>query len=397
LVLVLLTTALAGGPVGDSGAVRIAGTVRLTQGFLSRQQVSAGFSPEESTVVFNGAQAGDKCDALYIVNYDGSGLKRLFSGDSPVLTPAFSSDGRRICFNSGPSIYEYSLATDKCRRILDDARDSEARPVYARGRMILYRSSHGIRLSESQPPANAKPASRLVTFGPDDAQPALSRDGRELAYVRPDQGTRLFVMPIDSPPGRPLELAKGAVANPGWSPDGTLLAYEKLVGQQRSIFLFSRRTGRESRLIADTLASCHAPAFAPDGSALVYTRVTAYGQDVMLATLAGVAAAAPESAPGLVSDTGAKAFDRSGIKVVVFAGDQDQGRALLTKLGRRGYANPENYVAGDPTRRAEAKYHDVPGPAIAEIVSTTRSYLNLELEPVADDRLPPGCVYVNLP
>jgi dipeptidyl aminopeptidase/acylaminoacyl peptidase len=109
-----------------------------------------------------------------------------------IADPRMSPDGARIAFT----------------RVWVDAAADE------------YRTA----LSIAEPDGTVRP----LTFGPGDAQPRWSPDGRFLAFVRSPGGkepAQLFVLPLaGGEAARVCRLAKGA-SEPAWSPDGRRIAF----------------------------------------------------------------------------------------------------------------------------------------------------------------------------
>lgn len=116
-----------------------------------------------------------------------------------VADPRISPDGTRIAFT----------------RVWVDAAADEYRTA-----LSLADAGEG-RTGEAD-------AVRALTFGPRDAQPRWSPDGRFLAFVRSPGGKelpQLHVLPLAGGEARLVcKLPKGA-AEPAWSPDGTRIAF----------------------------------------------------------------------------------------------------------------------------------------------------------------------------
>jgi Tol biopolymer transport system component len=427
---------------------------QLTRGFNSRKAIAPCFSPDGRKIAFSGYRASEKFDALYQMNSDGTGLVRLFHGDSPVFDPTYAPDGSAICFNAGPSIYEYEIATDKTRCITADAMENQGLPVYTwDGRKILYCSSQGLRLAlragaPSPAPAATgdtilaasslpavipgSPVLSQVTTNPADRYPTCSHDGKEIAFVTVDQagnpgicltstdtgGRQPLTMGEQRKAGGERLLAARRFGRPSWSPDDQFLIYDRQTGQQGNIYLFDRQAREETRLIGEERAACSGPTFAPDEKSIVFVRKTAHGQDIVQARLEGIrpvlvgdsVTLPPPVGPGLEAsptstakaettkpDTTPRTLDRSQYRIVIFVADQSQGKALLNRLARQGYTNPSSYVSSNPAGGPSVKHHGLPRQIVDEIIEVSRQYMNLKLSPVTDPTLPEQTIYVNIP
>jgi DNA-binding winged helix-turn-helix (wHTH) protein/Tol biopolymer transport system component len=73
--------------------------------------------------------------------------------------------------------------------------------------------------------ARLGPETRLTSDPGAETSPALSPDGRWLAYIGGEAGRRLLVRDIDTPRAQPLGPAGADLASPAWSPSGLQLAF----------------------------------------------------------------------------------------------------------------------------------------------------------------------------
>jgi DNA-binding winged helix-turn-helix (wHTH) protein/tricorn protease-like protein len=121
-------------------------------------------------------------------------------------------------------------------------------------------------------------STRLIDNASD---PAWSLDGRHLAFVRHSlEGCTIFKIPSSGGPGQKLlEIARGAHPfDPAWSPDGRWLVYSLQRNGQDSLYLLSLET-REHKSLGAPPAGAHdrKPAFSPDGKNVAFLRA-AYGK-----------------------------------------------------------------------------------------------------------------------
>jgi TolB protein len=122
---------------------------------------------------------------VYVMNADGSGVRRLTSTDKTDHNPAWSPDGKRIVYSREGALFVTPTAGGRARRV-----------------------GHG--------------------FGSAN-DPAWSPDGTRIAfdYRRPGfQNRELYVMNADGTRLRELTRLGRTSEFPAWSPDGTRIAFQ---------------------------------------------------------------------------------------------------------------------------------------------------------------------------
>jgi Tol biopolymer transport system component len=98
-----------------------------------------------------------------------------------------------------------------------------------------------------------------------ESQPALSPDGRQIAFVREStRGTGLYLIDRGGQHLRQAHSLSDPFAYPSWSPDGRQIAYSDLLGGIRILSLRSRTI----RVVGSDGDA--APSWSPDGKRLVY-------------------------------------------------------------------------------------------------------------------------------
>jgi Tol biopolymer transport system component len=125
--------------------------------------------------------------ALWTMNADGTGVRRLTREASDDSAPAWSRDGRRVAFT----------------------------------RAGLYGDDTGIAIVNSDGSGE-----RRVTGGAKDASPEWSPDGKRIAFTREQNGTYyLSITNADGTGAHILRSASGVYGRPSWSPDGRSVVY----------------------------------------------------------------------------------------------------------------------------------------------------------------------------
>ncbi|MFC5175960.1 TolB family protein [Nocardioides taihuensis] len=184
-------------------------------GFVDR---NPDVSPDGREIVFQ--RSGPIMDDIFVVDSDGTDLRRLTNTDAPDgaclpdsgecnTSPAWSADGKRIVFSRS------------FRPVVDDLVEGVA--------IFVMRAdgSHVHQLTQCHPPATGRTG--------EDTEPQLSPDGRSLLFqrvnvrtARPRDGVALWVR--DPRTGRerritPYRLRAGDT--PDWSPDGATVLFHE--------------------------------------------------------------------------------------------------------------------------------------------------------------------------
>src|SRR5262249_18715544 len=91
---------------------------------------------------------------------------------------------------------------------------------------------------------------RAITGGlTRDRYPALSPDGRALAYTAADAAFDILEVPLDSSAPRTVLASTRMNVAPSWAPDGTHFAYVTDRGGASEIWLHNRQDGSERLIV----------------------------------------------------------------------------------------------------------------------------------------------------
>ncbi|HUQ22062.1 MAG TPA: hypothetical protein VM049_03525 [Gaiellaceae bacterium] len=192
-------------------------------------QTEPAWSPDAMRIVFSSKRSGNS--ALYEMNADGSGTRRLTSTKNDDGQPSWSPDGERIVFTRG----------------LPDR--------------LFVMSSDGTG------------ARRLTNGQAAETEPAWSPDGRWIAYARREPGTSIRELWLVRPDGsNPHRLTKldGISEGPSWSPNGSRIAFAANIRDGGFDIYSIAADGNDLRPVTSGEDSFE-PAWSPDGKTIAFS------------------------------------------------------------------------------------------------------------------------------
>lgn len=276
---------------------------------------------------------------VWVAPMDDPGNARRLSGDPAGVfehrQPAWSPDGRTVCFRDFHDLWLVPAEGGRARRLTrDDPSDGD--PGFSPDGRHVYYSSYRqgtralwrIRVRGGEP--------ERVTLGTGmEVRPSLSRDGRRLAYATRTEGHAIVL--VDRPSGRRTRLEESRLVGfASLDPEGRFVVYTSSRENSADLWVTDLREGLPSgdpRRLTELGGSAASPAVSPDGAWVAFYLVKDGGRDVHVVPAAGgepVAVArhpASDTLPAWSSDGSRLAFvsDREGAEQV-FAVAMRDGR-----------------------------------------------------------------------
>jgi len=190
------------------------------------------YSPDGKRIAF--ASNRDGANEIYVMNLDGSAVRRLTYNTSEDDCPAWSPDGKKIAFQSrrDRQMEIYVMDADGSNQInLSNNPAEDTRPSWSPdGTQIVY-GSNTLDLPQNfeiyTMRADGSGKTRLTDNPNFDNDPSWSPDGQRIAFAsdRDGKSYEIYVMNADGSDVRNLTNHPGNDVKPAWSPDGKRIAF----------------------------------------------------------------------------------------------------------------------------------------------------------------------------
>jgi TolB protein len=231
------------------------------------------FNTRIAYVTKESARAGASVYKLQVADSDGFNAQTVVQTTEPLLSPAWSPDGRRLAYVSfedkRSKVYIQTIADGK-RELVAEHRGINSAPAWSPDgkRLALTLSREGN--PEIYVLDLATRALRRLTHNPAiDTEPAWSPDGRQLVFTSDRAGRpQIYRMSADAGEAERLTFEGDYNARASYSADGKMLT---LVSRQEGLYRIAtlRLDTRVLQVLTDT-ALDESPSFAPNGRLIIY-------------------------------------------------------------------------------------------------------------------------------
>jgi TolB protein len=213
---------------------------------------------------------------LQIADADGAGEETALASFEPIISPAWSPDGRRLAYvsfeNKKPVVYVHSLLDGK-RNVAANFRGSNSAPAWAPdGKTLAVTLSRegGSQIFLVNPDGSG--VRRITTSSAIDTEPRYSPDGKWIYFTSDRGGTpQIYRMPSGGGEPQRVTFEGSYNVSPRPSPDGRTLAYITRNSGRFQVAL-QDLANRQVQIITDSDRD-ESPSFAPNGRMILLATV----------------------------------------------------------------------------------------------------------------------------
>lgn len=221
---------------------------------------------------------------LHVADADGEGGRVALSGIEPIISPAWSPNGRELAYVSFETqkavVWVQDLMTGR-RATVANYSGTNSAPAWAPDgqQLAVTLSRDGIAQLYIVSREGGSPR-RLTVSGAIDTEPVFTPDGRQVYFVSDrGGGPQIYRVGLDGSSPQRVTFQGSYNISPAISPDGRMLAYVTRQGNAYRVAVQDIADGTP-RVISDTQQD-ESPSFAPNGRLLIYA-TRDKGRDVLM-------------------------------------------------------------------------------------------------------------------
>jgi TolB protein len=222
---------------------------------------------------------------LRITDADGEGGQVALASPQPIISPAWSPDGRKlsyVSFETGKAVVMLQDVLSGERRTVASFKGSNSAPAWSPDgrKLVVTLSRDGVSQLYMLDLEGGEPLRRLTTSNAIDTEAVFSPDGQAIFFVSDrGGGPQVYRMPAAGGAAERVTFGGAYNISPALSPDGRTLAYVTR-GSGFRVMLLPLEGSAAPLSVTDT-DDDESPSFAPNGRLLIYATRSG-GRDVLM-------------------------------------------------------------------------------------------------------------------
>jgi TolB protein len=225
---------------------------------------------------------------LRVADADGEGGQVALNSPDPIISPAWSPDGRQLAyvsFEKQKAVVFVQDTASGARRELANFRGSNSAPAWSPDgqtlAVTLSRDGGSQIYLMDRSGGNLR---RLTTSQAIDTEPAFAPDGRSVYFVSDrGGGPQVYRIPVGGGPAERVTFTGNYNISPAMSPDGRYLAYITRQGASFRLCLLDLANSSLAPTVLTDTSDDESPSFSPNGRLINYAS-RAQGRDVLMTT-----------------------------------------------------------------------------------------------------------------
>ena len=212
---------------------------------------------------------------VFVEPVSGGAARRVAHVNGEMFGIAWSGDGKSLVVAALGNLMRVSIAGGEPQRLLS-GRDVETPAVSRDGRRLAY-AQHFVnaniwRVPLTRSPAAALRPTPLISSTREELTPAFSPDGRRLAFTSTRSGSgEVWISDADGSNPRPVTSFGGPLTgSPRWSPDGRWVALDSRARDRSDVYVVASEGGAPRRLETGQ-ADSETPFWSSDGEWIYFS------------------------------------------------------------------------------------------------------------------------------
>jgi Tol biopolymer transport system component len=243
------------------------------------------WAPDGTQIAVDASWAGPR--RIWVLDGEGHNPQQVTTDSSEEVAhvaPRFSPDGRKVVFQNIErtkfDIRVVNLDSKQLSWITNDVA-SDTRPVWSpSGKFIYFTSDRGGGWNIWRAPvgpdgALAGTLQQITSGAGQDVEPAISADGKQLAFSTLRQNADIWKLPVSPQTGLPTGAPDAVISTTreesrgAWSPDGASIAFNSDRGGEMNIWIHSLKDG-STRQATTGPGGDFQPNWSPDSARIAF-------------------------------------------------------------------------------------------------------------------------------